>query len=84
MVAMAFNHAVQVWEAVRNSTAAPLRPVHLSWRQRNRNEPAAANADQQPTAIDIVPTILDSIGVEPARDDQGAAQSRIDRRQHTL
>ena len=65
-----------------SSTAAPSDPCIISW-------PKGINAggeirDQYHHAIDLVPTILDVVGVEPPETIGGHVQSRLRWRQHAL
>ena len=76
---MAFNTPFKMWKRYEFN-GGTCDPCIISW-------PAGTKArgeirDQYHHAIDIVPTILDILGVERARDDQGPHADAVRRRQH--
>ena len=77
--AMAFNTPFKMWKRYEFNGGTS-DPCILSW-------PAGTKArgeirDQYHHAIDIVPTLLDMLGVERAGDDQGPRPDAVRRRQH--
>ena len=79
--AMAFNTPFKMWKRYEFNGGTS-DPCIISW-------PAGMKArgeirDQYHHAIDIVPTILDVLGVEPPDAIKGHVQSRVRRRQHAL
>ena len=80
--AMAFNTPFKMWKRYEfNGGTAD--PCIISW-------PSATKAGQGELrhqyhhAIDIVPTILDTLGVDRPRDDQGSRAEPVRRREHAL
>ena len=79
--AMAFNTPFKMWKRYEfNGGTAD--PCIISW-------PAGMKAkgeirDQYHHAIDLVPTVLDCLGVEAPADDQGPRAERLRRREHAL
>ena len=65
-----------------SSTAAP--PTRASSPGRRASTARGELRDQYHHAIDIVPTILDVLGVEPPATIKGHVQSAVRRRQHAL
>ncbi len=79
--AMAFNTPFKMWKRY-DFNGGTADPCIISW-------PAGMKArgeirEQYHHAIDIVPTILDCLGVEAPADDQGARAEPLRRRQHAL
>ena len=79
--AMAFNTPFKMWKRYEFNGGTS-DPCIISW-------PAGMKArgeirDQYHHAIDIVPTILDVLGVERAERDQGPRPEPVRRRQHAL
>ena len=79
--AMAFNTPFKMWKRYEFNGGTS-DPCIISW-------PAGMKAkgeirDQYHHAIDLVPTILDVLGVEPPETIKGHVQSAVRRRQHAL
>ena len=79
--AMAFNTPFKMWKRYEFEGGTS-DPCIISW-------PAGMKArgeirDQYHHAIDIVPTVLDALGVEPPADHQGPRAEPVRRRQHAL
>ena len=76
------QHAVQDVEALR------VQRRDLATRASSPGPPASRPRgemrEQYHHAIDLVPTILDMLGVEPPDDDQGPRPDAVRRRQHAL
>ena len=74
--AMAFNTPFKMWKRYEfNGGTAD--PCIISWPVIHRG-PGARCAHQYHHAIDIVPTMLDVLGVAPPEDIKGHVQSRFD------
>ena len=79
--AMAFNTPFKMWKRYEFNGGTS-DPCIISWPEgiKARGE----IREQYHHAIDLVPTILDVLGVEPPETIEGHVQSRLRRRQHAL
>ncbi len=79
--AMAFNTPFKMWKRYEFNGGTS-DPCIISWPATAAGKGEVRH--QYHHAIDIVPTILDTLGVEFTRDDQGAHAEPDRRRQHAL
>ena len=79
--AMAFNTPFKMWKRYEFNGGTS-DPCIISWPagMTSKGEIRA----QYHHAIDIVPTVLDALGVDGASDDQGPRPERVRRRQHAV